>query len=71
MACPDCGRHSVICGLCMKCLQEHCHCLDAECLKCGGKMIVPKDTRFNGNTKHSFYAPIECDGQVVRKSRFA
>ena len=55
----------------MKCLQEHCRCLDAECMKCGGEMIVPKDTRFNGNTKHSFFASVECEGQVVRKVRFA
>jgi hypothetical protein len=32
MGCPECGRHSVTCGLCMKCLQEHCQCLDAECI---------------------------------------
>jgi hypothetical protein len=30
MACPNCGRHSVICGGCGKCVQEHCRCTTTE-----------------------------------------
>lgn len=41
MACPDCGRHSVICGACGKCLQEHCACVETECLRCGKKLVQP------------------------------
>lgn len=66
MACPSCGRHSVVCGRCGMCLQQHCTCLDAECLKCGSETIVPHDFKFNGFAKHD-----NCGGQLVKKSSYA
>jgi hypothetical protein len=66
MSCPICKRHSVICGLCGRCLQEHCDCRDAQCLKCGTKQIVPKDFKFNGFALHE-----GCGGQWKPKSRYA
>lgn len=68
MSCPICQRHSVICGLCGHCLQEHCDCQDAECLRCGGQQIVPAGFKFNGFAKHTGIN--SCGGQLVKKVRY-
>ena len=63
MPCPDCGRHSVICGGCGKCLQEHYVCVEHECLKCGIFVMLPR--KAHGYHEHDYCG----GGQLVRAVR--
>lgn len=67
MACSICNRHSVICGGCGKCLQEHCECIDTACLKCGAHVYQPLVDGPVG--KRFAKRACDCGGQLVANPR--
>lgn len=67
MACKECNRHSVICGACGKCLQEHCGCIDTNCLKCGSHLTQPLVD--SGLGLRPSTRTCKCGGQLVANPR--
>ena len=67
MSCLICKRHSVICGGCGKCVQEHCECVESCCLKCGRHMFQPLVETDLGLRLRTLTC--ECGGQLVPNPR--